>query len=376
MTIAEDFKKWMGEKASQVADYAGDYPGRVEEQFRSGLSSMQQERQVGLPGHLGASQARYALSTPFVMDALSQAGKGLSKLGQQQQLGIDEAMSRIGVDVPERKEAEPMGAGIPAVLWGILRGKKVPSKARAKAQGTDIAPRVTVKSSQFFDKKPGESVTFRFIRNIERAPDMGSRFGQDVEPAGRYMQEASPVNIETPGWEMGEITFNNPLYVQFGGSYESEANWKRVLSKRYSATGKSLSRKIIDSGYDGIVVVEPGGHTSEIVDLSKPTKRPTKAGAARRTGVPWKFAKKDADFYVMKKGQNAGQIVKEPGPNTIGIVVDRNVLVPKYAEYMFQNIHNQGGFKARQQGSVIPFITNDDIDDVVLEWMSDMSRRR
>ena len=227
MTIAEDFKKWMGEKASQVADYAGDYPGRVEEQFRSGLSSMQQERQAGLPGHLGALQARYSLSTPFVMDALSQAGKGLSKLGQQQQLGIDEAMSRIGVDVPERKEVEPMGVGIPAVLWGILRGK-----------------------------------------------------------------------------------------------------------------------------------------------------RPTKAGAARRTGVPWKFAKKDADFYVMKKGQNAGQIVKEPGPNTIGIVVDRDVLVPKYAEYMFQNIHNQGGFKARQQGSVIPFITNDDIDDVVLEWMSDMSRRR
>jgi methionine aminopeptidase len=105
-------------------------------------------------------------------------------------------------------------------------------------------------------------------------------------------------------------------------------------------------------------------------------KRPTKTGAARRTVVPWKFAKKDADFYVMKKGQNAGQIVKEPGPNTIGIVVDRDVFVPKYAEYMFQNIHNQGLFKARQKGTTIPFITNDDIDDVVLEWISDMSRRR
>ena len=223
MTIAEEFKK----RFSQAVEYAGDYPGKVREEFLSGAEQMQREREVGLPGHLGASQMRYSLGTPFVMDALSQAGKGLSKLGQQQQLGIDEAMSRIGVDVPERKETEPMGVGIPSVLWGILRGK-----------------------------------------------------------------------------------------------------------------------------------------------------RPTKAGAARRTGVPWKFAKKDADFYVMKKGQNAGQIVKEPGPNTIGIVVDRNVLVPKYAEYMFQNIHNQGGFKARQQGSVIPFITNDDIDDVVLEWMSDMSRRR
>ena len=130
MTIAEDFKKWMGEKASQAADYAGDYPGRVEEQFRSGLGSMQEARQAGLPGHLGALQARYSLTTPFVMDALSQAGKGLSKLGQQQQLGIDEAMSRIGVDVPERKEAEPMGAGIPAVLWGILRGRPLSAAKR------------------------------------------------------------------------------------------------------------------------------------------------------------------------------------------------------------------------------------------------------
>ena len=130
MTIAEDFKKWMGEKASQAADYAGDYPGRVEEQFRSGLGSMQEARQAGLPGHLGALQARYSLTTPFVMDALSQAGKGLSKLGQQQQLGIDEVMSRIGVDVPERKEAEPMGAGIPAVLWGILRGRPLSAAKR------------------------------------------------------------------------------------------------------------------------------------------------------------------------------------------------------------------------------------------------------
>ena len=126
MTIAEDFKK----RFSQAVEYAGDYPGKVREEFLSGAEQMQREREVGLPGHLGASQMRYSLTTPLALDAISQVGKGLSKLWQQQQLGIDEAMSRIGVDVPERKEAEPMGAGIPAVLWGILRGRPLSAAKR------------------------------------------------------------------------------------------------------------------------------------------------------------------------------------------------------------------------------------------------------
>ena len=245
MTIAEDFKKWMGEKASQVADYAGDYPGRVEEQFRSGLSSMQQERQAGLPGHLGASQARYALSTPFVMDALSQAGKGLSKLGQQQQLGIDEVMSRIGVDVPERKETEPMGAGIPAVLWGILRGKKVPSKARAKVKEEELPPDVF--HVTFSSKVP--SIREKGLRQFEtsnwvRAGTPGVRYNED---AGLFAWEnpkdalywAKKMELEFPGQEISILRIKGGEH--WGDDPAGREAFQRALEGKPLRSGANIS---------------------------------------------------------------------------------------------------------------------------------------
>ena len=95
-------------------------------------------------------------------------------------------------------------------------------------------------------------------------------------------------------------------------------------------------------------------------------------GVSKRLGVPWKFAKKDADFYILKKGKNAGRIEKEAGPNTVGVVVDKEVLDPSYAKYMFGHIDNTGAFKKYQKGTAIPYITNDDIDDAVIEAMQKM----
>ena len=126
----------------------------------------------------------------------------------------------------------------------------------------------------------GKPFRFTYLRNNERAPNMGERFGQHIEPAGRYMTQASSgaayLKEQFPKqYETGEIEFKNPLVIESGGGYEDATNWKQVLSRQYGGKkGKALSQAIRDAGFDGIVTVEPSrganrpAHTSEIVDLT------------------------------------------------------------------------------------------------------------
>lgn len=118
----------------------------------------------------------------------------------------------------------------------------------------------------------GTSCTFEYVRNTESSGmfgDFGKRFGQHIEPAGRYLNvKPSGFKATDKRWEVGTITFNSPLVLQFGGSYREQDNWKYVLSKMYGGlTGKKLSAKIKASGHDGIITME-NGEPSEIVDIS------------------------------------------------------------------------------------------------------------
>jgi len=123
--------------------------------------------------------------------------------------------------------------------------------------------------------KTGEAATFPFIRNTEKAPDMGEQFGQHIEPAGRYMQTRSAGAKPIGGWEFGDVTFKNPLVVKGEG-----LDWKKKVSEAYDGkTGKELSQALADDGFDGIVTTSTlkGGekYTSEIVDLTSfKSKRP------------------------------------------------------------------------------------------------------
>lgn len=106
----------------------------------------------------------------------------------------------------------------------------------------------------------GRPVTFQYLKNTKKAPNLGSSFQQDIEPHGNYMLfNEYPDTIEPmPGWISGEITFKNPLVIKFNikdnRSYD-EFSWKNILSKIYSAKGKRLSSKLKKDGYDGIVTV-------------------------------------------------------------------------------------------------------------------------
>lgn len=111
---------------------------------------------------------------------------------------------------------------------------------------------------------------FTFIRNTEKAPNMGARFGQDIEPSGKYMNVGDSKQISdqmdyfkkqgVKGYETGTVEFKKPLVVEWDG-------WKQKLSQKYGGlTGKDLSKAIAKDGYDGIVTMDKGV-PSEVVSL-------------------------------------------------------------------------------------------------------------
>ena len=131
-------------------------------------------------------------------------------------------------------------------------------------------------SKQTFET--GKPVEFEYIRNTERAPAMGARFQQDIEPVGRYMTAKSPGAKAIGTMEVGTVKFTSPLIVEWNtekdGGYD-ETGWKASLSKSFGGlTGIQLSNAIKNSGYDAVVTVskQKSGqqYVSEIVDLTDP----------------------------------------------------------------------------------------------------------
>lgn len=121
--------------------------------------------------------------------------------------------------------------------------------------------------------KTGTPVAFPFLRNTEPAPPMGARFGQDIEPAGRYLTHRDPgATPPTPTWKMGTVRFTHPWVLEWGTTSGAAHGWKARLSQHYAGkTGKALAQAIRADGYDGIVTVGTMGGartTMEIVDLT------------------------------------------------------------------------------------------------------------
>lgn len=121
----------------------------------------------------------------------------------------------------------------------------------------------------------GVPVTFEFVRNTEKAPFLGSRFQQDIEPAGLYVQHACgfPQGELRKGWVRGTLTLASPLVLSFSDPTNDleplygPQSWKAELVREFKARGRVLSRKIVRAGHDGIVTVRKDGSTSEIVSL-------------------------------------------------------------------------------------------------------------
>jgi hypothetical protein len=115
----------------------------------------------------------------------------------------------------------------------------------------------------------GMPVTFEFIRNTEKSPRVGKTFGQDIEPAGRYMLHKALPGAPPRGWITGTVTFQSPLVIPLTGDPNAiygPAGWKARLRAATGKKGRALSADLVRRGYDGIVTVDHYG-TSEIVAL-------------------------------------------------------------------------------------------------------------
>lgn len=67
------------------------------------------------------------------------------------------------------------------------------------------------------------------------------------------------------------------------------------------------------------------------------------------------------DFYIQLKGNNAGKPIKEKIPNSIGVLVNRDLFLPEYFYYLMLAVYYSGLYKKYIKGSVIPYIRHDDI---------------
>lgn len=152
-----------------------------------------------------------------------------------------------------------MGHGRPSATkkHGIRRNASIASVS------ADNAPAVT-----------GQPMHVFYIRNTQGAPaPYGMDFGQDLEPAGRYMNIGEDSGISAlPGWEQGYIEFTNPLVLEHKNT--TSTGWKKDLSEMYGGkTGKELSDAIKEAGYDAVVTWDEYGF-NETVDLGgKPINR-------------------------------------------------------------------------------------------------------
>ena len=146
------------------------------------------------------------------------------------------------------------------------------ARRRHHATKRDLAVDLATTDEYGVHFETGVPVTFPFIRNTEKSPHVGSTFGQDIEPHGRYLlHDYDPKRKPPRGWHTGTITFRSPLVIALSGDPDKiygPAGWKARLSDATGKRGAALSRHLAKT-YDGIVTVDETGSTSEIIDLSR-----------------------------------------------------------------------------------------------------------
>ena len=97
--------------------------------------------------------------------------------------------------------------------------------------------------------KKNNPITLEITKNTEKAPYMGSMFNQDVEPSGTYVTQGY---VEDDKYINGKAFLNNPLFIN---TTTGDINYKKMLAKKYNATGKSLTNKLMKLGYDAIITI-------------------------------------------------------------------------------------------------------------------------
>lgn len=233
---------------------------------------------------LGIENPALALGTNLLVGGITDPqsfrsltkGRGIKNASNTYELANDALKQHIGRLETRVRQLENSGGSRSAInktVREIDRAYKEIAQNRIKARklglNAGLVGELPEQANRFRD------VEFRYVRNPEKAPNFGSEFGQNIEPAGKYMNLKSQEDTFVPeGWEQGTIKFKNPLVIDWGGDYRSGRNWKDVLSQQYGGkTGANLSKAIAQDGYDGIITLDKGT-PSEVVSLASFNPKP------------------------------------------------------------------------------------------------------
>ena len=145
------------------------------------------------------------------------------------------------------------------------RSKK--TELAARQQGVKFRVESPSNTKEIVNPEYWKGKTFGYVHSTEPSPYLGSRFGQDVEPSGKYVTMGYafvPANKQE-----GTVSFNNPLVIDI--TDQQYPQWKRDLSNlNNGSVKKRLSNKLRKQGYDAIITVEEYKgkyYTSETVIL-------------------------------------------------------------------------------------------------------------
>lgn len=121
--------------------------------------------------------------------------------------------------------------------------------------------------------RTGSTIFIPFIHNREKAPYMGPKFGQDIEPAGYYFTSISPETFDEKQREIfgkthdiGVMVLRNHLVLKHKET--GHGGWKTDLSNMFGGKKKRrLTEAVKKAGYDGILTFNKYG-LSESLSIS------------------------------------------------------------------------------------------------------------
>lgn len=187
---------------------------------------------------------------------------------------------------------------VDAALADMMGGSNLNNQSQNYSQSKVLKP------SQVF-----EGVTMQYAKNLEKAPYMGSRFGQDVEVAGFYVTQ-NEANFLLPNYEYGTVNLGNPLIIDVT---DNLIGYKKDLSELYgNKTGAALNKALVEKGYDSIVTVN-GENIGEVVILNTTKTKPVESLESKK-------------FRLKQEAVKEGKWMKAPNGKKSNLSEDQWVL--------------------------------------------------